>query len=93
MEHHVCNRLLGAEVTLLLSPEDFMKAAKLASMPLTDANVESIWSCITESRDLYADYAVAVAGILQTLLDEFAYEALFMNPPPDFDNPDDEIPF
>ncbi len=82
MTFHEINNAHWAEVTLLLSPSDFMKAARLGGMQIEHEDILAVWHALQSQPDQRKDYADTVAWFCQVLLDEFAFEAAFRHPSP-----------
>lgn len=71
-----------AEVRIVLSPSDFMKAARLSGLPIEDEDILCIWNDLQTNPVLRKHYADNVAWYFQILLDEFAFEAAYRYPSP-----------
>lgn len=82
MKHYEIDQSCWGEVRIVLSPSDFMKAARLGGMNLEDEDILPIWKALQSDPNIRKEYADTVAWLFQTLLDEFAFQSAFRNPSP-----------
>lgn len=82
MKIHEMNDTNWAEVTVVLSPSDFMKAARLGGIQIEDEDILTIWNSFKTDPSKRLEYADTVAWFYQVLLDEFAFQAVFRHPSP-----------
>jgi len=82
MKIHELNNTHWAEVSVVLTPSDFMKAARLGGLHIEDEDILTLWDNLLNDPQMRKDYADTVAWFYQVLLDEFAFQAVFRHPSP-----------